>query len=290
MTGTAAVLLGWWSVGALECSSPRRTWSAARRYLDRRGPIPWIVLAVVWIGVLVLVNWQPFDFTADPTRFGDSDPDLSDEHTTLFGLRRMTWAPLVDYYWGSRFQALDQFLRRSLAFAPLGVLMAVAFGRRERLGAAITVLTTLVLGTVIEAGQYFIPERHPGTTDLLIQTFGAWLGFRLARHVAHTLQADTNEPRGPAHDHHGPTAPRAGRARDGGPGPSPSRHGKPFGRPPVRVHQALAKVGKRLARRINGLVIWIESRPYGMRLAIIGAAAVVLSLGLMLLADQLGLF
>jgi VanZ family protein len=99
----------------------------------------------------------------------------------------MSWAPFVDYYWGSRYQALDQFARRSLSFAPLGVLLALAFGSRERRGLVITVGAALLLGVIVEFGQYFIPERHPSVTDLLIQVFGAWLGYNLARHVIHVL-------------------------------------------------------------------------------------------------------
>jgi hypothetical protein len=44
---------------------------------------------------------------------------------------------------------------------------------------------------MIEIGQYFIPERHPSTTDVLIQVLGASLGFGLTRHMMHALEPDT---------------------------------------------------------------------------------------------------
>jgi VanZ family protein len=104
----------------------------------------------------------------------------------------MEWAPCVDYYWASRYQGLDQLVGRSLAFVPLGVLIAVwsGAGPRSRRGLMTAALTGLAVDLIIETGQFFIPERHPSTTDLLIQTLGACLGYAAARHVARALAAD----------------------------------------------------------------------------------------------------
>jgi glycopeptide antibiotics resistance protein len=195
LTGTGAVFLGWYVSRGLQDPRPpgglpgrfRAACDAALRRASRWGPAPWVRLALGWALILVVANWQPFDFTAAPARFVEADPDLTDEDTSVFGIRRMSWAPLVDYYWGSRYEALNQFLWRAASFAPLGVLLALALGSRQRRGALRTVGAAFGLAVVIEIGQYFIPQRHPSVTDILIETLGAWLGYQLARHAAHVL-------------------------------------------------------------------------------------------------------
>jgi glycopeptide antibiotics resistance protein len=198
LTGTGAIFLGWYVARGLQDPRPvgglpgrvRVACGAVFRRASRWGPSEWTRLALGWALILVLANWQPFDFTTDPARFVAADPDQTDEDTSVFGIRRMSWAPLVDYYWGSRYEALNQFLWRSASFAPLGILLAQAFGSRQRRGELLTVVAALALSAVIEIGQYFIPERHPSVTDLLIETLGAWLGYHLARHAAHVLGSD----------------------------------------------------------------------------------------------------
>jgi glycopeptide antibiotics resistance protein len=203
MTGSTAVLLGRqlgrlleesWATEPTGGGSGQWVWEVLRRPPGPWGPVPLVLLALGWAVVLVLLNWQPFHFTLDPAQYEHADAGLSDEDTGVAGLRRMSWAPFVDYYWGSRYQALDQFVQRSLSFLPLGAFLGLAFGRRERLGEAICVLAALPFGTLIEFGQYFIPERHPSVTDLLIQTFGAWLGCRLVRHVGRALEVAPDAP------------------------------------------------------------------------------------------------
>jgi glycopeptide antibiotics resistance protein len=196
VTGTAAVLLGWWLARVLAGPpaglSPRQrrlraAWTELYLRVRRWSPRAWVIAALGWAALLVLVNWYPYDFTTDPARFQDSDAELSDEHTAVQGLRRLSWAPFVDYYWGSRKEALEQFGRRTLSFAPLGILLGVAF-RQQRRDEAAVVLTALLLATLIEGGQYFIPQRHPSVTDLLIEVLGAWLGYKAFRHAAGALQ------------------------------------------------------------------------------------------------------
>jgi glycopeptide antibiotics resistance protein len=194
VTGTAAILLGWGLARNFWAHSvPARAWISRPR-VDRRGvevPVMWMLLFCVWLGAMFLINWQPFDFTTDPARFADTDGFLTDENTSVYAWRRMAWAPLADYYWGSKYNAIDQFLQKSLSFAPLGIIMAFALRRGERpSGSPLVVFVALVVSLAIEAGQFFIPARHPSTTDLLIESFGAWLGFAAARHVAAALRAD----------------------------------------------------------------------------------------------------
>jgi glycopeptide antibiotics resistance protein len=254
--GTAAVLLGWWLARGLY-----EPWAAGRRgagaacvaVVRRWGPVPWALLALAWAVVLVLANWRPFDFTTDPARFLDADAELSDEDTAVVVLRRMSWAPFVDYYWGSRYQALDQILWRSLSFAPLGILLAQAL--RPRRGGVAAVLSAGALAAVIEAGQYFIPQRHPSVTDLLVETFGAWLGYRVARHAAGVLAPDL-PGRGA-----GQAAARSRAAKAPAPDPGPPP-------PPVASR----------AGRATALADWLAAQPFSVGVAYLGAAGLVLIL------------
>jgi glycopeptide antibiotics resistance protein len=194
VTGTAAILLGWGLARNL-CAHgvPARAWVWRLGVAGRgmQGPVTWVLLFCVWLGAMVLFNWKPFDFTTDPARFAAADGLLTDENTAVYALRRMAWAPLADYYWGSKYDAADQFLQKSLSFAPLGIIMAFALRRRERPGGSTRVVfVALVVGLAIEAGQFFIPSRHPSTTDLLVESFGAWLGFAATRHVETALRAE----------------------------------------------------------------------------------------------------
>jgi glycopeptide antibiotics resistance protein len=278
VTGTAAVLLGWWLVrkvhegGTTDRHGRNRvaaTWNALRLRAARAGPRPWLALAGAWALVLIALNWQPFHFSLNPAEFLQSDPDLTDETTPVYGLRRMSWAPFVDYYWGSRYQALDQFVKRSLAAAPLGICLALAFGKREKRGAWAAVLAAAVLGLVIETGQYFIPERHPSVTDVLIGVAGAWLAFHLTRHVVNALEPGPVALGEGRYDYgadfwHSPPPPQ--RPREGSAGSSP--FADPQGGP------------------LEALFGWLVKLPSWVALTVICVAAVVLSLGLALLLNR----
>lgn len=184
-TGAGGVLLGW----RLARGVGLPAWVGAHtRRLARRAPDAWAMTAVVWFAAVAAVNWQPFDFSADPARFRE-DGELTDEQTAVVGLRRLAWAPLVDYYWSSKYNAADQFLKKTAAFVPLGVLLGLhrRFGRPG--GAALAALVALLAGLAIEAGQYFIPARHPSTTDLLLAVLGALLGLAAVRRAAVALQS-----------------------------------------------------------------------------------------------------
>ena len=196
VTGTVAVLLGWRLIRDLQ-----RLWLLGgvgwtyHRIAGRGGPgkrrAAWVLLACGWFGALALVSWQPFDFTTDPARFVAADGLLTDENTPISAWRRMAWAPLVDCYWGSKYSVIDQLVQKTLSFAPLGILMALGPCRGDRRGAdLLVVLAALLLGLAIEAGQFFIPERHPSTTDLLVGCCGAWLGFAVACHIGAALWSE----------------------------------------------------------------------------------------------------
>jgi VanZ family protein len=147
----------------------------------------WAALAallLIWFGATLYVNWSPFDFTVDPLRFPRT-PEGS-----RWGLRRMSWLPFVDYYWSSKYEALDQFLRKSMSFVPLGVLCALALPMYRPWTAGVVVCVGLLLAIAIEVGRYFLPSHSPSVTDALLQCAGAWAGFRLTQRLRALLWAD----------------------------------------------------------------------------------------------------
>jgi len=192
LTGTVAIVLGWRAGRAFRDYWQRtgvrgrfRFSSSGRTDLWR--PRLFASLFLAWLALVLFLNWQPFDFTTDPALFTRDTEELP-----LYGLRRITWVPLADYYWGSKYHALDQFVQKSLSFLPLGILWALALHDLYRRSASFHVaLTALVIATVIETGRYFLPSHGPSVADILIQCSGAWIGFRVTRHVRATLWAET---------------------------------------------------------------------------------------------------
>jgi VanZ family protein len=180
LTGTAAVWLG----GQAALAWRRHQARSRSGFVPAapRGALTLPVAAllfVTWLAGVLYINWKPFDFTADPARFTSESEDLP-----THGLRAMSLLPLVDYYWGSKYQALDQFVRKTVSFLPLGILAALVLPHLFAPGAAWRVFgAALLLAAVVETGRYFLPSRGPSVTDLFIQCFGACLGFLLTRHV-----------------------------------------------------------------------------------------------------------
>ena len=195
ITGAVGVWLGWRLGYAL-----RRRLKDGRNASTPPSRAAAVATLIVWAAVVAYFNWRPFDFTADPARFR---PDATDLPT--FGLRDMSLLPFVDYYWGSKYQALDNFFRKGLAFLPLGVILAWRDPNiyRPRAGLRVAVIAAAA-ALVVEAGRYFLPGRSPSTTDLLISVAGAWAGFRLTQQVRTAIWAETallgwlHRPRVPA--------------------------------------------------------------------------------------------
>jgi len=179
LTGTAAVMLGW-CAGYVFCDS----WDHFLRRPNVRltpnwRPSVWAGWTLAWLATVLYFHWNPFDFTTDPARFTAGSEDLHQD-----GLRRFSWLPLVDYYWGNKYNALDQFLKKTLSFMPLGFLIALSRKRLYQPRTTWLVLSlALLTSLLIEVGRYFLPARGPSSTDLLISCLGAWLGFVLTQHI-----------------------------------------------------------------------------------------------------------
>lgn len=177
--GTIMIALGWYAGLTFRDCWTRSLDDANASMLPAVSWLVWGTLVIIWLAIVLYFQWTPFNFTTDQASFRNDPDDF-----TQYGLRRFCWLPLVDYYWGSKYNALDQFLKKALAFMPLGVLFAIGHSRLYRTqNHRRLLLTAAVLAVVIEAGRYFLPGRTPSTTDLLISCFGAWVGFALVQHV-----------------------------------------------------------------------------------------------------------
>ena len=83
----------------------------------------------------------------------------ADSHVfPLHGLRRFSWLPVVDYYWGNKYNALDQFFRKAFSFMPFGVLVALGQRQLYQAGMVWTVLlSAFAIGAFHrEWGRYFL--------------------------------------------------------------------------------------------------------------------------------------
>jgi VanZ family protein len=184
--GAAAVGLGWFA-GQVFVDRWHEALRSPAPESAYQQPLQWWPLAfVVWLAVVAYFSWRPFNFTADPTQFITDHTEYAQ-----YGLRRFSWLPFVDYYWGSKYNALDQFLRKTLAFLPLGVLGSLWQRRLYQRGAGLTVVgLAFVAAVLLEVGSYFLPGRLPSSTDVLIACVGAWLGFALTQHIRSVFWAE----------------------------------------------------------------------------------------------------
>lgn len=182
----------------------------------RKGPPPvqteaglgrWLplLLALAWLPVLMAVFWYPFEFRADGAWVR--------ERMALF--QRV---PFEIYYFGTEFRAITSLLQKMLLFAPLGAMLAWWAGglpwlwRSWALAASMALIALAALG--IELGQVLLPDKHPDSTDWLLQSLGGILGYGMVRvyhakvrRVAHPASRSSPSPH-----HRGRPARRRGEA------------------------------------------------------------------------------
>jgi len=173
LTGSLGIWLGWF-VGESVLRKP--VLSTARQELT-----PWhlgtagssvraILLGAaifVWLELLIAAYWQPFDFAFDAKPI--------DERLT-----EVSWVPFAGYQCESEDDVLDQFVRKTLLFIPVGALLTLALpSALKRPTKAIVLLGVLAVAVTLEAGQLFLPTHGPGVSDILIGLFGGWIGYVL---------------------------------------------------------------------------------------------------------------
>lgn len=158
-------------------------WAMTLAYLDlegrvkRRGlvlsadALPVAVLAA-WVALVFCVSWQPFAFTAAP--------DFLAERRLAF-----SWIPFADYRAGTEFKAFEQALHKTILFLPAGIILATMRGGLSRAVSRLLVVSlAFVLAGAVEIGQFFEPNHTASVTDVLIETFGAFVGCVLGERFA----------------------------------------------------------------------------------------------------------
>ena len=128
-----------------------------------------IILGLGWTLVLIVVFWYPFDFQLDRVFLRER-------------LQMFERVPFHAYYYGTEFRAVTELLHKILFFIPLGAILA--FGRlRMPRSPARTIYGLLSVGILlavpsgIELGQIALPQKFPGTTDLILQAIGGCMGY-----------------------------------------------------------------------------------------------------------------
>jgi glycopeptide antibiotics resistance protein len=136
----------------------------------------WAVAALLlWILVLLVRHWSPFDFTVDRAMF---ESRVSQLYT----------APFYHHYWSDYLHALDEALETMLLAVPVGLLLQVVWPPPQKRSARAAQLLTFVaaagaLFAVIEVGQVFVPSRVPDNTDVVLAMFGTLAGIAIVRMV-----------------------------------------------------------------------------------------------------------
>jgi glycopeptide antibiotics resistance protein len=188
ITGSLAVLAGWCVGLVIRRSSPAPATQTGpgMRSDSAAGSVPrsalFLALFLAWFGALVFINWQPFDF-----RFFDG--------MALSRLQEMSWIPFADYQRQSYLRAFDEMASKIALFMPAGVFLAPLRRQADqRLAGFLVVLLGAMLATIFEAGQLFLPNRYASVTDVLLETFGLWLGFVVACRVVAAPAPDRHSP------------------------------------------------------------------------------------------------
>jgi VanZ family protein len=193
--GTLAVCCGW-RLAELLSRHRARFLEICAGLTQRPGQegwaVVWTFMLVAWLAMVLFINWRSFGFTTEPSRFAADSEELGQ-----YGLRRMSWLPLVDYYWGSKYHAFDQYVMKTWSFMPLGVLAALLFANSSGGRATCcTLLAALLVAGILMLGNYFLPARTPSVTDLLLECQGAWIGLAATRFVLARLVLEPEPGRG----------------------------------------------------------------------------------------------
>jgi glycopeptide antibiotics resistance protein len=125
-----------------------------------------ICLLIAYTCALLVGTLSPFDFRIDARAIANAEVATE-------------WIPFT--FWEARCGWTGYFqdkLFNICMFIPFGVLLSliVQSGPRPEMLLRKTTLAAALCSLIIEATQFFLPERHPTASDLLMNTIGGFLG------------------------------------------------------------------------------------------------------------------
>lgn len=134
-------------------------------FISRRSSTFWYRAWLAWALSMLMVFWYPFDFSVSPA--------LTENAANM-----LTRLPFLMLYQETEFHAINEIVRKIALFLPGGLLFGAALSRSVG-STGSGLLWLLILASVIEAGQLFLPGKVADTTDVLLFSIGGWLGLRL---------------------------------------------------------------------------------------------------------------
>ena len=172
VAGATGAALGAWVVPKL-FRSDRSEYTTERQPGHVSATLIGLVTALVWSLVLAIVFWYPFDV--------DVNRQLVNAR-----LDRFFRVPLSSYYTGSTLGAITNVLQKLAFYLPLGGALSLAAAPLRGRGndaflALVSIMLCAGVAGVIELGQILLPSKTPGSTDIIIETIGAWLGYQAVR-------------------------------------------------------------------------------------------------------------
>lgn len=143
----------------------------------------WTATAAVWLAVVTVIFWYPFDFRFDPGFVRER----------LLSLWR---APFTTYYFGTEYRAATEVLHKIIFFLPGGALLSSLSLREERPArrrviAAVGLAVIGLVALAVEAGQVFLPSKVADMTDAGLEATGGILGYLAAGAIARRLRDET---------------------------------------------------------------------------------------------------
>ena len=121
-----------------------------------------------WLGLVVIIKCQPFDFTAAPAVLARP-------------LSRTALVPFADYQKRNYLSSFGHMVGNTLLFLPVGALLASPNSSPKRgLAEVQVVAVAFTVAAGLEVSRLCLPKHHLGITNILIASFGAWLGFVVA--------------------------------------------------------------------------------------------------------------
>jgi len=168
LIAAAGAGIGAWGTARIarrgEAGAPRSTGAASVRWLAAG-----LALGIVWLAVLAVVFWFPFEVRMERTY-------------VLSRVELLRKVPFQSYYETSEFIAITQAFRHALFLVPWGGALGLAgislrASRWKWAYHFFAVCAAIFVPAAIEVGQLAMPGKYPDSTDLAIEAAGALAGY-----------------------------------------------------------------------------------------------------------------